>query len=96
MSVSRAPVSSFCAPARGLGIAAFGLLLALAVMSCGGSSSETPPPLEPTPSNVRYDRSATTTLPGEIATPTHAAPPPSATAAAPAPKRLRPPSSSQY
>ena len=33
--------------------------------ACGGSSSETPPPLEPTPANVHYDRSATT-LPGEL------------------------------
>jgi hypothetical protein len=43
-------------------------LAALAVgasVGCGGSSSETPPPLEPTPANVHYDRSATT-LPGEL------------------------------
>jgi len=33
--------------------------------SCGGSSSETPPPLEPVPANVLYDR-ASTTLPGEL------------------------------
>jgi hypothetical protein len=38
----------------------FGLLA-----SCGGSSSETPPPLEPLPVNVHYNRSATT-LPGEL------------------------------
>jgi hypothetical protein len=36
-----------------------------ASVGCGGSSSETPPPLEPTPANVHYDRSATT-LPGEL------------------------------
>jgi hypothetical protein len=55
-----------------------GALLALALASCGGSSSETPPPLEPVPANVHYDRAATT-LPGEIGTPTRApAPPPSA------------------
>jgi hypothetical protein len=41
-----------------------GLALAASV-GCGGSSSETPPPLEPTPANVHYDRSATT-LPGEL------------------------------
>jgi len=35
--------------------------------SCGGSSSETPPPLEPLPVNVHYNRSATT-LPGELGT----------------------------
>jgi hypothetical protein len=39
--------------------------LVLASASCGGSSSETPPPLEPVPANVHYDRSATT-LPGEL------------------------------
>lgn len=36
-----------------------------AAIGCGGSSSETPPPLEPTPANVHYNRSATT-LPGEL------------------------------
>jgi hypothetical protein len=41
-----------------------GLVLGASV-GCGGSSSETPPPLEPTPQNVHYDRSATT-LPGEL------------------------------
>jgi hypothetical protein len=41
-----------------------GLVLG-ASLGCGGSSSETPPPLEPTPANVHYDRSATT-LPGEL------------------------------
>jgi hypothetical protein len=46
---------------------AFGLftLFVLALASCGGSSSETPPPLEPLPANVRYNRSATT-LPGDL------------------------------
>lgn len=34
------------------------------VSGCGGSSSETPPPLRPIPQNVHYNRSATT-LPGE-------------------------------
>jgi hypothetical protein len=43
-----------------------GLVLG-ASLGCGGSSSETPPPLEPTPANVHYDRSATT-LPGELGT----------------------------
>jgi hypothetical protein len=41
-----------------------GLVLG-ASLGCGGSSSETPPPLEPTRANVHYDRSATT-LPGEL------------------------------
>lgn len=31
-----------------------------AVLSCGGSSSETPPPLEPHPLNLHYSRAATT------------------------------------
>jgi hypothetical protein len=44
-----------------------GLVLGASV-GCGGSSSETPPPLEPTPQNVHYDRSATT-LPGELGSP---------------------------
>jgi hypothetical protein len=46
--------------------AVVGLVLG-ASLGCGGSSSETPPPLEPTPANVHYDRSATT-LPGELGT----------------------------
>jgi hypothetical protein len=37
----------------------------LGVAGCGGSSSETPPPLEPLPANLHYNRSATT-LPGEL------------------------------
>jgi len=32
--------------------------------ACGGSSSETPPPLEPLPANIHYHRAATA-LPGE-------------------------------
>jgi hypothetical protein len=46
---------------------AFGLftLFVLALADCGGSSSETPPPLEPSPVNIHYNRSATT-LPGEV------------------------------
>jgi hypothetical protein len=35
------------------------------VVSCGGSSSETPPPLEPLPVNLHYDRSSTA-LSGEL------------------------------
>jgi hypothetical protein len=49
-------------------LVALSALAALALgasVGCGGSSSETPPPLEPTPANVHYDRSATT-LPGEL------------------------------
>jgi hypothetical protein len=95
VSDRRAPASSFNARARGLAVAAFGLCLAVALVSCGGSSSETPPPLEPTPANVRYDRAATS-LPGEIGTPTRAAPAPSASAAPPAPTPVRPPSSPAY
>jgi hypothetical protein len=49
---------------------------------CGGSSSETPPPLEPLPANLHYSRSATT-LPGELGAPVHPAAEPSATKAAP-------------
>ena len=30
------------------------------VLGCGGTSSETPPPLEPHPMNMHYSRSATT------------------------------------
>ena len=35
------------------------------MVSCGGSSSETPPPLEPLPVNLHYDRSSTA-LSGEV------------------------------
>jgi hypothetical protein len=49
-------------------LGSFVLLSFLASLaSCGGSSSETPPPLEPLPVNVHYNRSATT-LPGELGT----------------------------
>jgi len=50
---------------RILGAALLGTLLFAPLGSCGGSASETPPPLEPTPDNVHYDHSATT-LPGEL------------------------------
>jgi hypothetical protein len=43
-------------------------LFFVTLASCGGSSSETPPPLEPLPANVKYSRAATT-LPGELGTP---------------------------
>ncbi|HTQ07255.1 MAG TPA: hypothetical protein VMI54_25535 [Polyangiaceae bacterium] len=66
---------------------ACGVAFALALASCGGSSSETPPPLEPSPQNVHYDRSATT-LPGELGTPTR--PVPVATTPAPAPTPFHP------
>jgi len=61
--------------------------------ACGGSSSETPPPLQPVPANVTYDR-ASTTLPGELggapapeasAAPAGSMDPPSAKRAQPAP-----------
>jgi hypothetical protein len=39
-----------------------------ALASCGGSSSETPPPLEPHPMNLHYSREATT-LGNEIEAP---------------------------
>ena len=42
-----------------------GLLVVVALVGCGGSSSETPPPLEPLPVNLHYDRSSTA-LSGEI------------------------------
>jgi len=54
--------------ARGLLLGVFATLA-----SCGGSSSETPPPLEPLPVNVHYSRSATT-LPGELGTSVKAPP----------------------
>lgn len=79
---------------RSLGHAARALVLAVlaSLASCGGSSSETPPPLEPLPVNMHYSRSATT-LPGELGTsvkpppedagalPVEPAPPPGAPAA---------------
>lgn len=79
---------------RSLAHAARALILAVlaSLASCGGSSSETPPPLEPLPVNVHYSRAATT-LPGELGTsvkpapedagalPVEPAPPPSTPAA---------------
>lgn len=50
---------------RLVALSGFAALLLGASLGCGGSSSETPPPLEPTPANVHYDRSATT-LSGEL------------------------------
>jgi hypothetical protein len=44
---------------------AFPFLLVSAASACGGSSSETPPPLEPHPMNLHYDR-ASTALSGEV------------------------------
>ena len=35
------------------------------LVACGGSQSETPPPLEPLPVNLHYDR-ASTALSGEV------------------------------
>ncbi len=71
-----------CYPSR---VRTLGALAALAFMialsSCGGSSSETPPPLEPLPANVKYNRAATS-LPGELGTET-------ADAGAPAPEPER-------
>jgi hypothetical protein len=40
------------------------LVAVAAASGCGGSSSETPPPLEPLPVNLHYDR-ASTALSGE-------------------------------
>ncbi|HEX6278191.1 MAG TPA: hypothetical protein VFZ53_34335 [Polyangiaceae bacterium] len=40
-------------------------LLVAVASGCGGSSSETPPPLEPLPVNLHYDRSSTA-LSGEV------------------------------
>jgi hypothetical protein len=48
--------------------ALLGLGFYVSLAGCGGSSSETPPPLQPLPVNVHYDRSATT-LPGELGMP---------------------------
>jgi hypothetical protein len=54
---------------------ALGLVaLVLSLACCGGSSSETPPPLEPTPANLHYSRAATT-LPGELTPPADAGAP---------------------
>jgi hypothetical protein len=44
------------------------ILVSGALSSCGGSSSETPPPLEPHPLNLHYSREATT-LGNEIEAP---------------------------
>jgi len=84
-------------------LGSFVLLSFLASLaSCGGSSSETPPPLEPLPMNVHYSRSATT-LPGELGTSTKApasssdalpAEPPEPVA--PAPATPAPPPKSQF
>ena len=49
-------------------VALLGLGFYVSLAGCGGSSSETPPPLQPLPVNVHYDRSATT-LPGELGLP---------------------------
>ena len=51
---------------QGFGRSCPGLLVAaVALVACGGSSSETPPPLEPLPVNLHYDRSSTA-LSGEL------------------------------
>jgi hypothetical protein len=42
-----------------LGCRTVAVLTSAALFSCGGSSSETPPPLEPHPLNLHYSRSAT-------------------------------------
>jgi hypothetical protein len=56
MSVCFTPRPLRAWPARaGLAVAASAVALA-----CGGSSSETPPPLEPHPMNLHYSRAATT------------------------------------
>ncbi len=39
---------------RGVGCLGAKLVLALLLTGCGGSSSETPPPLEPDPTSYRY------------------------------------------
>jgi len=87
LSDANRPVSSRSL-AAGLAVV-IGLGLALGAASCGGSSSETPPPLEPLPANVHYDRSATT-LPGELGTSsrkTRSAAPESSAEPAPPPRR---------
>jgi hypothetical protein len=68
------------------------VLLTLAWLGgCGGSSSETPPPLRPLPPNVHYNRAATT-LPGELGIPEAADSAATPTPEAPdAVKKLAPP-----
>jgi hypothetical protein len=60
------PASMLVTLPRCVALAGLGFFLSLA--ACGGSSSETPPPLQPLPVNVHYDRSSTT-LPGELGMP---------------------------
>jgi hypothetical protein len=79
LSLQRLPATSTLRLSLALGVV--GALVGLGSASCGGSSSETPPPLEPLPANVHYNRSATT-LPGELGT--KPAPEPSASEPAPA------------
>ena len=43
----------------------FLLVAGVLLVGCGGSSSETPPPLEPLPVNLHYDRGSTA-LAGEV------------------------------
>lgn len=63
----RARVPCYRSPVHYLATAGAALFF-VTLASCGGSSSETPPPLEPLPANVKYSRAATT-LPGELGTP---------------------------
>jgi len=42
--------------------AVFGILVATALVACGGSSSETPPPLQPDPAGFRYAPSSSRPL----------------------------------
>jgi hypothetical protein len=87
LSSQRLPATSARRPSLALAVVgALGAVVALGSASCGGSSSETPPPLEPLPANVHYNRSATT-LPGELGTKPAAEPSGSEAApVAPAPK----------
>jgi hypothetical protein len=64
-------------------------LLSAFAGACGGSSSETPPPLRPLPPNVHYDRSATT-LPGEQGAPEKPAPEASAEPGTPPQPKSKP------
>lgn len=97
---SVSPLGDPCYPSAVRTLGSFVLLSFLvSLASCGGSSSETPPPLEPLPMNVHYSRAATA-LPGDVGTSRKA--PASSSEALPAeppeppPAKAAPPPKSQF